>query len=158
MTECTLRISGIPAGDRKAHRTLSGFPRLPEILNLNGHFWIGRSTPGSPSLSGGPGRETNLPGSVSGSPESAGEHFGIHGGAESGPGNFRNPAFAILGGPGPQFESSILVGWFNARNPQPFGGSVAGKCSNLHSSEGFRGHPSRKGARPPLTKPPGRIP
>ena len=82
--------------------------------------------------------------------------FGIHGGAESGPGDFRNPPFAILDGPGPQFESSNLVGWFNARNPQPFGGSVAEKWSNQHSSEGFPGHPSRESAKPTLTKPPGR--
>ena len=67
--------------------------------------------------------------------------FGIHGGAESGPGNFRNPPFAILDGPGPQFESSILVAWFNGRNPQPSGGSVAQKCSNQRFPEGFPGAP-----------------
>ena len=42
-----------------------------------------------------------------------------------GNGGFRNPPFAIPGGPGPPFEYPLLVGGFNPQNPQRFGGSVA---------------------------------
>ena len=65
-------------------------------------------------------QQANLPGSVLGSPESAGEHFGIHGGARSGFGNFRNPPLRELG---PDLNRRFWIGGSTPGLPRLSGGT-----------------------------------
>ena len=55
------------------------------------------------------------------------------------------------GGQGAPFESRLLVGGFNPRNPQRFGGSVAEICSTRTLPEGRRGVRGSKARNPKST-------